>query len=54
MRKETKATKIPEKVKKAVWERDGGRCIVCLRPGNPCGATSSHARRAGLESRRTL
>ena len=35
MRKETKATKIPEKVKKAVWERDGGRCIVCLRPGNP-------------------
>ena len=35
MRKETKATKIPEKVKKAVWARDGGRCIVCLRPGNP-------------------
>ena len=25
MRKETKATKIPEKVKKAVWARDGGR-----------------------------
>ena len=35
MRKETSKTKIPEKVKKAVWARDGGRCIVCLRPGNP-------------------
>ena len=35
MRKETKATKIPEKTKKAVWERDGWRCVVCLRPGNP-------------------
>ena len=35
MRKETSKTKIPEKVKKAVWTRDGGRCIVCLRPGNP-------------------
>lgn len=33
MRKETKATKIPEKVKKAVWARDGGLCIVCLHPG---------------------
>lgn len=35
MRKETKATKIPAKVKKAVWERDKGRCIVCFREGNP-------------------
>lgn len=35
MRKETKATKIPEKVKKAVWERDGKCCIVCFKPGNP-------------------
>lgn len=35
MRKETKATKIPAKVKKIVWERDKGRCIVCFREGNP-------------------
>ena len=35
MRKETSKTKIPEKTKKSVWTRDGGRCIVCLRPGNP-------------------
>lgn len=25
----TKATDISQKVKKAVWERDGGRCVVC-------------------------
>lgn len=24
-----KATDIPQKVKQAVWERDGGRCVVC-------------------------
>ncbi len=27
--KRSKATDIPQKVKKAVWERDGGRCVVC-------------------------
>lgn len=27
--KQTKATEIPQKVKKAVWERDKHRCIVC-------------------------
>ena len=27
--KRTKATDIPQKVKQAVWERDGGRCVVC-------------------------
>lgn len=32
MNKRTKATDIPQTVKKKVWERDGHRCIVC---GNP-------------------
>ena len=27
--KRSKATDISQKVKKAVWERDGGRCVVC-------------------------
>ena len=27
--KRAKATDIPLKVKKAVWERDGHRCIIC-------------------------
>ena len=27
--KRAKATDISQKVKKAVWERDGGRCVVC-------------------------
>lgn len=27
--KRSKATDIPQKVKQAVWERDGGRCVVC-------------------------
>ncbi len=27
--KRSKATDIPEKVKRAVWKRDGGRCVVC-------------------------
>ena len=29
------ATSIPAEVKKAVWERDNGRCIICGAPGNP-------------------
>ena len=37
MHKRTKATAIPKKVKDAVWERDGGKCIVCgYYPSNPC------------------
>ncbi len=37
MNRRTKATAIPKKVKDAVWERDGGKCIVCgYYPGNPC------------------
>ena len=35
MRKETKATQIPKKVKDAVWERDRKCCIVCFKSGNP-------------------
>lgn len=27
--KRSKATDIPMSVKKKVWERDGGRCVVC-------------------------
>lgn len=30
-----KALQIPMKVKKAVYERDNGLCVVCGRPGNP-------------------
>lgn len=35
MHRETKATQIPEKVKRKVWARDGGKCIVCGAPGMP-------------------
>lgn len=27
--KRSKACDIPQKIKKIVWERDGGRCIIC-------------------------
>lgn len=27
--KRSKATDIPQKVKKVVWARDGGRCVIC-------------------------
>jgi 5-methylcytosine-specific restriction endonuclease McrA len=32
MRKRTKALDISPAVKKAVWERDGGKCILCHNP----------------------
>ena len=35
MHKRTKATSIPMRVKKAVYERDGGLCIFCNRRGLP-------------------
>lgn len=31
----TKALEISKAVKGAVWKRDGGRCVLCGRPGNP-------------------
>ena len=33
--RETKATAIPDAVKRAVWERDGQLCIFCGRRGFP-------------------
>ena len=33
--KRSRATDIPQKVKREVYERDGGRCIFCGRPGEP-------------------
>lgn len=36
MHRLTKATAIPKKVKDKVWERDGGKCVVCgYYPANP-------------------
>ena len=31
----SRATDIPQSVKKIVYERDGGRCIFCGAPGSP-------------------
>lgn len=33
--KRSRACDIPQKVKKAVWIRDKGRCVFCGRLGNP-------------------
>lgn len=33
--KETKAKSISPAVKRAVWERDGGLCVLCHNPGEP-------------------
>ena len=35
----TKACSIPESVKKTVWQRDKGCCIIC---GNPHAAPNAH------------
>ena len=32
MYRRTKALDISPAVRKAVWERDGGRCVLCLSP----------------------
>lgn len=33
--KRAKATDIPKEVKEKVYERDGGRCVVCKKQGIP-------------------
>lgn len=35
MHKMTKATSIPQRVKSAVYARDGGLCVLCKRDGLP-------------------
>ena len=35
MHKETKATGIPQSVKRLVFNRDGGRCVLCGAQGAP-------------------
>ena len=35
MHKQTRATKIPQKVREAVYERDGGLCVLCHAQGVP-------------------
>ena len=35
MKKRTRALRIPPSVKKAVYTRDHGLCVVCGCPGNP-------------------
>lgn len=37
--KRSKACDIPHRVKECVWERDGGRCIIC---GNQNAMPNSH------------
>ena len=35
MHKETKATALSPALKQKVFRRDGGRCVLCGRPGEP-------------------
>lgn len=35
MHKQTKATMIPISVKRSVFSRDNGHCIICGAPGDP-------------------
>ena len=44
MNRRTKATNITPKVKRLVYERDGGRCIFCGRQGLPEAHYISRAR----------
>lgn len=48
----TKATAIPKKVKDTVWERDGGKCVVCgYYPASPCCHILSRAHQGkGIET----
>lgn len=43
MNKRTKALAISKAVREAVMARDGGICIVCGRPGDPCAHYVSRA-----------
>lgn len=36
MHRQTKATSIPQATKDEVNRRDGGHCIICGAPGDPC------------------
>lgn len=46
MKKRTKATNIPPSVKKAVYERDGGVCVLCGRWADPSWACAHYIRRS--------
>ena len=52
MHRLTKATAIPKKVKDAVWERDGGKCLICsYYPSNPsCHIVSRAHQGRGIET----
>lgn len=52
MHRRTKATSIPKKVKDRVYERDGGKCIVCHDyPANPtCHIVSRAHSGLGIET----
>ena len=52
-RKQTKATDIPPSVKKAVWERDKQRCILCGQYGEPVAHYISRAQ-GGLGVERNI
>lgn len=43
MHKRTKALAIPTGIKRAVYARDGGRCVICGRSGDPVGHYISRA-----------
>lgn len=50
MHRETKATLIPGAVKRAVRKRDGGRCVICGRAGDPhCHVVRRSAGGMGVE-----
>ena len=43
MTKRTKALAISKTVREAVMARDGGICVICGRPGDPCAHYVSRA-----------
>lgn len=46
MQRRTKATAISQDVKKAVYERDGGHCVLCGRWAEPSWACAHYIRRS--------